>query len=515
MSIKSLYPLAAVFGLALFWIGIDKLPRKRLASFAFFATVQGLEHEWLLRFDYHGVYIFFVYLLILVLTALPFALMPLSPKKSVKGALALAGYWTLMEYILQSKVGCGFSLNELGLLFGRNSASAQLASVIGVLGLSFYFMFTNLICYGRRHFGLLVGLAFFPYLYGVVNTLVVEKGMERGGNARVALIQTGLRAEQKRPVGPIGSFVSPYEQWAAIMMYLKPHAKVDLIVLPEVTVPYGAHRKVFAYDQVCKIWHAVFRKIPSKELLKEPYAHEVDGSYYVSNAFFAKALADEFNAEVVAGFVDGDYNAAFHFEPKTLLFSRYEKQVLMPMAEILPLEWLRPITERYGVGGFLKPGQGPKLFSSKYHLAPSICYEEMLSHIMHKGRELGGRLFVNLTNDVWYPNSSLPRKHFAQARMRAIENGVPLVRSCNTGVTTAVDSLGRSRHFFQNIEWDRGALVIDLPLYTYRPPFSHFGDAFMIAFSILCLINYSNLGIILRNKKYQLARWTHPPKNMR
>ena len=81
--------------------------------------------------------------------------------------------------------------------------------------------------------------------------------------------------------------------------------------------------------------------------------------------------------------------------------------------------------------------------SSSVKISPSICMEEMYSFIVRGGRLLNADLLLNITNDGWYPNSRLPKQHFDHGRIRAVENGLPLVRACNTGVTGAVDALGR------------------------------------------------------------------------
>src|SRR5690606_27562937 len=79
----------------------------------------------------------------------------------------------------------------------------------------------------------------------------------------------------------------------------------------------------------------------------------------------------------------------------------------------------------------------------KVKVGVCICYEETFGNLMRENKQLGASLLVNLTSDVWYPNSSLPWQHFDHARLRTVEMGLPLVRACNTSVTASLDSLGR------------------------------------------------------------------------
>ena len=182
----------------------------------------------------------------------------------------------------------------------------------------------------------------------------------------------------------------------------------------------------------------------------------------VSNAFWAQAIANYFNAELIAGMDEEDklekkyYSAAFHFIPGGSQINRYEKQVLVPLAEYLPFEWCRSFVAYYGIEEFFTQGQECKVFNHKIPLSISICYEETFSNLIRDGRVKGARLFVNVTNDNWYPSSRLAAQHFDHGRLRAIENGVPLVRACNSGITAAVDSLGRT--VAQMDEKKKGAL---------------------------------------------------------
>jgi apolipoprotein N-acyltransferase len=110
---------------------------------------------------------------------------------------------------------------------------------------------------------------------------------------------------------------------------------------------------------------------------------------------------------------------------------------------------------------------------------------------MRQARMKGAELFVNVTNDNYYPNSRLPQQHFDHARLRAVENGVPLIRACNTGVTAAVDRFGRevARLSDQSggVEWVKGVLDVQFSAETHRTLYQLWGDKGILALSFILL----------------------------
>lgn len=471
LVIKPCAPLAAIGAYALFWKGLQKEKRPFLAALLWFGAGHAVDLSWLLSFDYHGVYIVLVYVLLIVLFSLPFALIPLGSKE----LWLLTCYIVVVEYAIQHMLLCGFTMQQVGLLLTRNIYTAQLASVLGVLGLTGYVIWTNFMLLHARHFFTPVALALFPYVFGAIHLAIHGAKSEASPKIKVALIQTALRSEEKRPLGSLEVFISPYEQWRRIIFSLRQETHYDLIVLPEVAVPFDAHRKIYDKRTIQHIFFKILGKAPSFE------------GELLSNLDVAEGLATLFHAELVIGLIDGQANAAFFLKDKKI--ERYVKQVLIPMAETLPFEALRALSVHYGIGGFLTQGREAVVFSSAFKLSPSICYEEMLPQVVREGRLKGGELLVNMTNDVWFPSTSLPVKHFLASRMRTLENGVPLVRSCNTGVTVAVDSLGRILGCFDE-EWKQGALILQLPLYSYKTLYLFFGEKFLLALSGFSLMFY-------------------------
>jgi len=503
-------------GFALFWLILFSYPNKKtrfLLSTLWFTAIQAVQLAWLATPEYQGVYIFFVYGALILFLGVEFGFLslwfPMSPPLDFKRLLMIASLWTLLEWS-RILIFCGFTWNPIGLSMTAYPISSQLASVWGVFGLSFWVCVVNLLVLSAlvnrnwRRGGFASAAFFVPFLFGFAHMKYHE--MKSNGNKKsyhIALIQTALLPEEKTYFyNQSRAFISPYEQWESMIHYLdeKGQLRVDLIVMPESVVPFGAHAAIYAYEDVEHILNAAWGKKSWAHLLGSSLAEqrEVQGKkrWYVNNLFWAQALADHYEAEVVLGLDDTDeekeetYNAAFHVTPHVVAINRYEKRILLPLAEYLPFSFLKPLVARYGIADFFTKGKEAKVFEGRCPLNISICYEECFSHLIREGKLNGAKLFVNVTNDAWYPSSRLHLKHFNHGKLRAIENGIPLVRACNTGVTAAIDSLGRVVRQLgkENLEWQRGALIAELDLYSYSTIYTYFGDYLIIAVSLFFLI---------------------------
>ena len=412
---------------------------------------------------------------------------------------------------------CGFAWNPVGLSHTAFPIGSQMAAIWGVFGLSFWVMLINLLVVNmyykrdKKGYSLWVGVLLLPYLFGHFHMAYHEgKRSENSDPYHVALIQTALLPDQKVFFQRSrDQYVSPYQQWENILFYLEEHAAkdLDLIVLPEAALPHGAYIPVYDYQDVKSTFENIWGNVELSSLLTHPFIEERGERTYVSNAFWAQAIADHYGAEMVIGLDDSDgdrsYNAAFHFTPNTLKITRYEKRVLLPLAEYLPFSSLQPLVARYGISHFFTHGKESKVIDGKCPMSLSICYEECFSNMIREGRQEGAKLFVNVTNDAWYPFSRLPQQHFDHGRIRAIENGVPLVRACNTGVTAGVDSLGRTTARFENdkgkFELERGALFVSLDLYSFPTLYTVWGDGLILILSLGCLV------FLIRKRENPLA----------
>src|SRR3569832_150145 len=119
---------------------------------------------------------------------------------------------------------------------------------------------------------------------------------------------------------------------------------------------------------------------------------------------------------------------------------------------------------------------------------------------MRQGRLKGARLFVNVTNDNWYPHSRLPKQHYDLARAQAAATGLPLVRACNSGVTAFVNALGSEVAALG--DWNKPAVLVGkIPLYSIETLYTLWGDQGIIVISIFFL----SLSVFINRKSLFLS----------
>jgi apolipoprotein N-acyltransferase len=141
------------------------------------------------------------------------------------------------------------------------------------------------------------------------------------------------------------------------------------------------------------------------------------------------------------------YNSVYVIDHDGSILGVYDKVHLVPFGEYLPFQ---DTLERLGLmqltkvrGGFLAADRRRLLAVPRAPLMlPLICYEIVFpGDVVPRGERPGW--IVNVTNDGWFGISSGPYQHLQQARVRAIEEGLPLARAANTGISAVTDPLGR------------------------------------------------------------------------
>jgi apolipoprotein N-acyltransferase len=140
------------------------------------------------------------------------------------------------------------------------------------------------------------------------------------------------------------------------------------------------------------------------------------------------------------------YNAALLVTTDGPVLPPYLKQRLVPFGEFVPLRkllsFIGPITR--AVPSSFSPGEGTVLLSLQgVKLGGAMCYEVVYPWIARNETRAGADILFTLTNDSWYGTGGALRQHWQSAKVRAVENGRPLVRAAVTGISGAVDASGR------------------------------------------------------------------------
>jgi apolipoprotein N-acyltransferase len=166
----------------------------------------------------------------------------------------------------------------------------------------------------------------------------------------------------------------------------------------------------------------------------------------------ARAVAAAGDAALAVGAVRRDAdgrlrNSLLLYDAEGAPLWVYDKRRLAPFGEYVPYSW---VLARIGLGtlgdglsGFV-PGAAPALFEAPGlpPAAPLICYEAIFPRAVGRAAE-GAGFLLQVTNDAWFGDSSGPWQHLAQARARAVEQGLPLARAANTGISAMIDAYGR------------------------------------------------------------------------
>ena len=178
-------------------------------------------------------------------------------------------------------------------------------------------------------------------------------------------------------------------------------------------------------------------------------------------------------------------NSVFAFDAGGRMLARYDKAHLVPYGEYLPM---RPLLSALGLSRLapgnldFDPGPGPQTLDLPLvgKAGFQLCYEIIFSGEVVDRKNRPAFLF-NPSNDAWF-GAWGPPQHLAQARLRALEEGLPVLRSTPTGISAVIDAEGRLLH---SLPW-RTAGVIDARLPVPKPPtpFARFGNVLPFLFAL-------------------------------
>ncbi|MGI8931196.1 MAG: apolipoprotein N-acyltransferase [Sphingomicrobium sp.] len=183
-------------------------------------------------------------------------------------------------------------------------------------------------------------------------------------------------------------------------------------------------------------------------------------------------------------------NSVFALGPGGALLGRYDKAHLVPYGEYLPM---RPLLSAIGLSRLapgdvdFAPGAGPRTIAlpgAWGKVGFQLCYEIIFSGEVVDRRNRPDVIF-NPSNDAWFGRWG-PPQHLAQARLRAAEEGIPVIRSTPTGISAVVDASGRVLH---SLPWQTAGMIdAVLPAPLGPTPFARLGNIIPLALAFLLLI---------------------------
>jgi len=329
--------------------------------------------------------------------------------------LAFSGAWVLAE-MLRGVMFTGFPWNLLGTVWAFSALPLQPASIIGVHGLSLLTVLLACLPLLRDLRWMGAGAVVLALWMGFGAWRLSEPQALRD-DLRVILVQGNVaqdvkwQEDQRLPI--FQRYLALSELAARASAEAHPQARV-VVIWPETASPY-----LLAQDEQAR--RMVAATLPAGGVL---LAGSVRAEWGADGR-----LARLFNSMIAVG-------------EQAQVLEVFDKAHLVPFGEYMPLGGVVPI--RMVTGGIdFSAGPGPRAVSIPGIPAfgPLICYE-----VIFPGRVVGQtrpEWLLNITNDAWFGVSAGPFQHLAAARLRAVEEGLPMVRAAQTGISAIYDSHGR------------------------------------------------------------------------
>lgn len=383
--------------------------------------------------------------------AIACGLMMLWWKGGISRLLVFSAFYAAGEWI-RGHALTGFPWNLPAYGWGASWAVMQSASLIGAYGLSFLTILLGASLAefaGRRRAAPLAMILLFVclWVYGAVRLFTTPT--EDVPRVMVRLVQPDIPQNEKY----VRRLV--VRNWRRLVDLSEKPGRVTHIIWPEAAPSFLLDRSPAALDQI-----ALLTK---------------DNRTLITGA--ARAVVSDGTARF--------YNSLYIFGPNGKIDAIYDKFHLVPFGEYVPFAALlrrigiTKLTE--GDTGF-SAGDGPHLYQvpGAPDVTPLICYEIIFPGAVTTNHRPGW--LVNVTDDSWFGPWAGPKQHLLIARVRAIEEGLPVARDANTGITAMIDPLGRlTAHLALG---DMGVIDANLPRALPETPYARFGD---VPFALLLL----------------------------
>ncbi len=355
--------------------------------------------------------------------------------------------------LLRSTILSGFPWNLPGHVFAAGGAMSQIASVIGAAGLSavvLYAFASPAALFGAgsrlaRVLPLAVSVVALAGLWGFGAARLAGAEIQPTGQT-LRIVQLNVPQQAKVRENRL-EILDAYLQLTA-----EPGLEdVDAVIWPEGAIPGFMLQDEAVLDWISDVMPADGRLISG--------VTRIEGDASAWRAYNSLASL-QFTGGYAA--VDGLYD-------KVRLVPFGEGNPVRPLTELLGFETLSNLVPFYTPGDESQTVRVEGMPS----FAPLICYEVIFPRFVPRGFERP-ELLVNISNDAWYGNSSGPRQHLNQARFRALEEGLPMVRSASAGISGLIDAYGRGVVLLDL----RASQAVDIELLAALPEtfYARYGD---------------------------------------
>jgi apolipoprotein N-acyltransferase len=412
-----------------------------------------------------------------IFTAAGFAFARLIWPRGAMRVIALAVALTVAEW-LRGHVLTGFPWNSYGYALTGPLVLAQTASLLGLWGLTFLAVaiFASPATLAdetsgtrRRSLPLASAVVVLALMAGFGAWRLSQNPTRFADNVRLRIMQPNLPQDEKFNYAARQKIMRHYLSLSERATGPQSAGLRDVthLIWPESAFPFFLTREGDAMAQIAELLPA--------------------GTVLITGA--ARAADPSPDKRTRA------YNSVYVIDHDGTVLSVYDKVHLVPFGEYLPFQ---AALEKLGLmqltklpGGFL-PGDRPRTHEAPGapRFLPLVCYEIVFPGAVVPSGDRPGWL-LNVTNDAWFGISPGPYQHFQQAKIRAVEEGLPLVRAANNGISAVVDPLGRIVR--QLPLATEGVLDSPLPRPAAPTVYARFGDsiaAMMLALFLLIVMRY-------------------------
>jgi apolipoprotein N-acyltransferase len=385
---------------------------------------------------------------------------------SIAGIAAFAAFWTIAEW-LRGHVLTGYPWDLAAYIWSGSDAMMQSAALWGSWGLGLVTVFALALPalfvlmdlrVARRAavaLALLLGALYLGGFWRLSNAVPTPPESDPSA-VHVRLIQPNIAQSLK-----LSSDTRPQQIRTLLRLTLETPGfdKAKVVIWPETAANYLLERDP-------NLRSILAQAVPHDGLLLTgaPRGEPLDGP--LSQIWNSLAVIDD----------------------RGQILGTADKFHLVPLGEYVPLRGIFPFINKLTPGSMnFTPGPGPRTLhtSALPPFSPLICYEVIFPGAVVDPKDRPA-LMVNVTNDGWFGTSTGPSQHFATARFRSVEEGIPMLRAANTGISGVIDAYGRVE--------TRSNLVVEAVIDATIPPalsptpFARFGLLAVLPLIVLALI---------------------------